>query len=88
MEINNKGNGMNKLNTNKSRTDKAAADLLNDGKKFASALYEDGSDKITDVEDNIKEYSDQLLKKVQENPLAAMILSVGVGFVLSRLLRK
>lgn len=79
---------MEKSNGHQSNTSKRAEELLRDGKKLANALYEDGMHKFTEAEDNLKEYSDELLKKVQENPLAAMLISVGVGFVLSKLLSK
>lgn len=72
----------------KSHIEKAASDLLRDGKKLANALYEDGLSKVGQTEDNIKEYSDELVKKVQKNPLASVLIAGGVGFILSMILRK
>ena len=66
----------------------AASELLNEGKKFANELYKEGLNKVDEAEDNVKEYSDNLLRKVQENPLAAVVIAAGVGFLLSALLKK
>ena len=66
----------------------AASELLSDGKKLAHELYKEGLNQASEVEDNVKEYSDQLLKKVQENPLASVLIAGGIGFLLSTLLKK
>ena len=66
----------------------AASEFLNDGKKLANELYKEGLNQVNDVEENVKEYSDELLKKVQENPLASVLIAGGIGFLLSILLKK
>lgn len=66
----------------------AASELLNEGKKYANELYKEGLNKVSEAEDSVKEYSDDLLKKVQENPLASVLIAAGVGFLLSALLKK
>ena len=63
-------------------------DLLNDGKKLAHELYEDGLQKVASVEDEMKEYSDKLMRNVQENPLTAILIAGGIGFLLSTLFKK
>jgi ElaB/YqjD/DUF883 family membrane-anchored ribosome-binding protein len=76
------------INDSKSHIRDAAVDLLNEGKKFGNELYDEGTQKVNEVEEQLKEYSDELLKKVQENPLRAILIAGGVGFLLSALLRK
>ena len=66
----------------------AASDLLNDGKKLANELYKESLNQANAIEDQVKEYSDTLLKKVQENPLASVLIAGGIGFLLSTLLKK
>jgi len=66
----------------------AANDLLKEGKKFASAIYEEGRNQVSGVEDNVKEYSDQILRSVQQNPLTSILVAGGIGFLLSTLIRK
>ena len=66
----------------------AAYDLLDDGKKLAHELYKDGLHRVDAAEDAVLEYSDKMLKKVKENPLASVLIAGGVGFILSALLRK
>lgn len=81
------------LNDNKSETrtshlGDAASELLHEGKKLANELYEDGLHRVNAVEDNIKECSEALLRKVQKNPLSSVLIAGGIGFLLSALLRK
>ncbi len=66
----------------------AASELLNEGKKRVNDLYEESLHKVNEVEDNIKECSDRLLKKVQENPLASVLIAGVIGFLLSKLMKK
>jgi ElaB/YqjD/DUF883 family membrane-anchored ribosome-binding protein len=72
----------------KSHVSEAASELLNEGKKFANELYEQGLNKVGEAEDNVKQYSDELLKKVQQNPLSAILIAGGIGFLLSKLIKK
>ncbi len=72
----------------KSHVADAASDLLNEGKKYAHELYEEGLSKVNEAEDSVKKYSDDLLKKVQENPLTSVLIAGGIGFLLSKLLKK
>jgi ElaB/YqjD/DUF883 family membrane-anchored ribosome-binding protein len=80
---------MNTLNGRKAKhLGDAAEGLLKEGKKFAHELYEEGLHQMSETEESVKEYSDELLKKVQKNPLASLLIAGGVGFVLSLLLKK
>ncbi|MGQ3892117.1 DUF883 family protein [Legionella sp. CNM-4043-24] len=90
---------MNTVNENQAKTKKEgrssrahvsdkAAELLNESKKYAGELYEEGMNGVHDAEETIKQYSDELLRKVQKNPLASIAIAAGVGFLLSSLLRK
>lgn len=72
----------------KSNIEEAASELLRDGRKLANALYEDGLNKVNKTEDHIKEYSDEILDKVKQNPLTSVLIAGGIGFLLSTLLRK
>jgi ElaB/YqjD/DUF883 family membrane-anchored ribosome-binding protein len=72
----------------KSHVADAASDLLHEGKKWAHEMRDEGIKKANQAEDSIKECSDQLLRKVQENPLAAVLIAGGIGYLLSKILRK
>lgn len=65
----------------------AASDLVNESKKYANELYEQGIHKVTETEESIKEYSDQLLNKVQQNPLTAVLIAGGIGYVLAKIMK-
>lgn len=73
---------------NSAHVSEAATELLNESKKLVNELYEDGCHKVCEAQDSVKEYSDELVKKVKENPLASILIAGGVGFLLSALLRK
>lgn len=66
----------------------AANRLLEEGKKLANELYHEGLSKAGETQDSVKEYSDEIVKKIQDNPLSSMLIAAGVGFLLSSLLRK
>lgn len=66
----------------------AASTLLNDGKRVASELYEEGKSKMQEAKDNIKEYSDEIANQVQNKPLLSLLVAGGVGFILASLLRR
>ena len=66
----------------------AASELFNESKKLAQELYEEGCERVGDVQNDAKEYSDVLLKKVKDNPLRAVLIAGGIGFLLSMLIRK
>lgn len=73
---------------NKSNVGEAASELLNESKILAGKLYDDGLNKVSEAEENVKEYSDELLRKIQENPLVSVLIAGGVGFLLSTLFKK
>jgi ElaB/YqjD/DUF883 family membrane-anchored ribosome-binding protein len=66
----------------------AASDLLHEGKKLANDLYEEGVNRVNDAEDQIKKYADELLQKVQEKPMSAILIAAGVGFLLAKMMKK
>lgn len=76
------------ISNTKHHLNKSANQLLKDGKKLATKLYADGWDHVETAEDSVKEYSDQLVKKVQKNPVSSVLIAGGIGFLLSLLLKK
>lgn len=74
--------------TKRSHVSHAASELLHEGKKLAHELYEEGLDKMGDAQREAQEYSDEILKKVKENPLTSILIAGGIGFLLSKLLKK
>jgi ElaB/YqjD/DUF883 family membrane-anchored ribosome-binding protein len=72
----------------RSHVSEAASDLLNEGKKWANEVREEGMHRACQAEESLKECSDQLLKKIQQNPLCSVLIAGGIGFLLSKILRK
>ncbi len=72
----------------KAHVAEAASELLNEGKKWAQERVDEGKHKMNEAEENLRECTDQLLKKVQENPLSSILIAGGIGFLLSKILRK
>lgn len=71
----------------KAHVSEAASALLGESKKRVNELYGEGLDKINELEDQARIYSDQLAYKVKENPISAVLIAAGVGFLLSKILK-
>lgn len=69
-----------------------ANELLRKGKKMAGGLYEEGLNKVSEAEDTVKkyskEYSDDVISTIKENPVTSVLVAAGVGFLISMLLKK
>jgi ElaB/YqjD/DUF883 family membrane-anchored ribosome-binding protein len=74
--------------SSKSHVGDAANELLTESKKLASEIYEEGLSKVSEAEEQIKEYSELVLKKIKDKPLTSILIAGGVGFLLSKLLKK
>lgn len=62
--------------------------MLNEGKRYANEWYEDGMKKINETQQDLQAYSDELVEKIRENPVKAVCIAGGIGYLLSMLLRK
>ena len=65
-----------------------SARLMNEGKKLVSNIYKDSNKIFNHASNDVKEYSDNMLKKVQKNPLTSVLVATGVGMVLSIFFRR
>ncbi len=72
----------------KSHISDAANDLLNEGKKIAHDLYEEGLHKVNVTEEHLKLYSDRVEKAIIDKPLASILVAGGIGFLLSKIFSK
>ncbi|CEK11325.1 DUF883 family protein [Legionella hackeliae] len=61
-----------------------AHEWLNEGKK----KIEETQDTLNEYQETLKEYKDELAENVKKNPLKAILIAGGIGFILSSLLRK
>lgn len=75
------------ISDQKAQVNEAAVNLLNEGKKMANELYNEGLNKVCEAEDHMKEYSEHLVKKVKENPISSVLIAGGIGFLLSKILK-
>lgn len=73
---------------NKKHIKETADHFLDEGKKLASDMYDDGLKKINSVQKEAQEYTEELLNKVRENPLKSVLIAGGIGLLLSILLKK
>ena len=51
-------------------------------------LLNEGLNKIDETQAEIKQYSDEIIEKIRENPLKAVLIAGGIGVLLSVLLKK
>lgn len=77
-----------KHNSTLSHVSEAAAELMDEGKKFANELYGDGLKKVSEVQKEAEVYTDELLEQVRAHPFKSVLIAGGIGFLLSALLRK
>ena len=54
----------------------------------ATKIYAEGKRTVADAQENIKEYTDNLVKHVREKPLSSLLIAGGIGFILSSLFKK
>ncbi|KTD13400.1 hypothetical protein [Legionella jamestowniensis] len=57
-------------------------------KDNTNAWVEEGIKKFEETQESFKEYTDELAKNVRNNPLKAVLIAGGIGFILSSLFRK
>ncbi|KTC64794.1 hypothetical protein Lade_2088 [Legionella adelaidensis] len=76
------------FDSRKQKIGQAASELADESRKYVNDLYEEGLNQLDEAQRVAREYSDQMLLKVQRNPLTAVLIAAGVGFILSSLLRK
>lgn len=57
-------------------------------KEKASDIYKDNKEYLNSLEQSMEEYSEQLTSKIKEYPLTSLAIAGGIGFLLSKLLRK
>lgn len=57
-------------------------------KEKASDFYEESKEQIHSIEGSMEEYSEQFVNKVRKYPLTSLLIAGGIGFVLSKILKK
>lgn len=72
----------------KAHLEEAASELFKEGKKRVNEVYEEGLNKACEIEENIKAYSDQLVRKIQQNPVTSVLIAGGIGYLLSKIMKK
>lgn len=77
-----------KLGVDSVTINNAAAELLDEGKKYAHHLYEDGLKQVEKIQHDVQSYSDDVLEHVRAHPLKSLLIAGGVGLLLATLLRK
>lgn len=66
----------------------AASELYQESKKLAQELVDEGLHRVQEAQDSAKEYTDELAKKIRQNPMTSVLVAAGIGYLLSAILRK
>ncbi len=66
----------------------AVGDLWVEGKKMANEWYEDGLQRLNTTEHELEQYADQMVTRIKKNPLKAVLIAGGIGFLFASLLKK
>ncbi len=88
MDSLNRKSTMKSENSSKSKISDAANELLHESKKLVNEICEDGRVKINEAEQQLKEYSERFTKKIQEKPFTSLLIAGGIGFLLTKLIKK
>ncbi|WED44228.1 hypothetical protein [Legionella cardiaca] len=81
-------NSTSSKNLRESHLGEATNDFINDGKRVANELYEEGRNRIYEVQNNIKDYSSKVADKVYERPITSLLIAGGIGYILSALFHR
>lgn len=54
----------------------------------AGEWLEEGKKRFDEAQDTLKEYTGELAKNVQKNPIKSILIAGGIGFILSSLFKK
>ena len=65
-----------------------ADDVSQHVKETTSHLYKESKDKINDIHDSVNDNKDELVKAIKRKPLQSVLIAGGIGFLLSKLLKK
>lgn len=76
------------LDKTKETVKEAISDLWIEGKKFASEWCEDGMQRIHETEQEVEKYADKVTAHIKENPLKAVLIAGGIGFLFGALFKK
>lgn len=66
----------------------ATNELLHNGQDSVYKLYETGMDKIDEINKKAHEITDEWTLKVKNNPVGAVLVAAGIGFILSRIFHR
>ncbi|WP_454783545.1 DUF883 family protein [Legionella sp. WA2022007384] len=78
----------NKLNEYSANAQDKAESMTEQVKDSMSDMYQESKKQFNNMEECVEEYADELLQKVKENPLTSLLIAGGIGFIISRLLKK
>lgn len=89
MDIN-KGTDDIKRNFNEFSTNaqEAGETLSEQVKDSVSELYEEGKKKLNNMEECAEDYANEVIQKIKENPLTSILIAGGLGYLISKLLKK
>lgn len=67
---------------------KAAESLYDDTSHKVANLYKEGKKAVSDAQDSVLEYGDELAITVQKHPFSSLLIAGGIGFIISALFKK
>ncbi|MBA2655792.1 MAG: hypothetical protein H0U70_02270 [Tatlockia sp.] len=65
-----------------------ASRLVDGAKNLGNHIFEDGKEKLDDLQANLQESSDKVILLVHENPFPFVLVAAGLGFLLGYLMKK
>ncbi len=65
-----------------------ANDLIHASKQKAHELWSESRHKVSEAQESIKDYSNEVIHKIQNKPVKSVFIAAGIGFLLATLLRR
>ncbi|KTD22870.1 Uncharacterised protein [Legionella lansingensis] len=71
-----------------SEANEAIQQLVEEGKKFILGMYEEGREKLQELEAEIKEYSQKTSLFVHKKPITSLLITGGAVYLLYKFLKR
>jgi len=83
-----KNTSQNTERSNEYHLSEAAEQMINEGIKLATKIFEESKDKFGQYNDELLQYTEQLTKTVRKKPVTSLLVTGGVVFLLVKLFKR
>lgn len=59
--------------------------LIDEGKRKAREMYDEGMDKASEFEQSLEDFANNLAVKIKEKPLGSVLIAAGIGYLWAKI---